>query len=275
MYKRIMILCLIVSQIGIVFGQNKKDIIEILEQRVDSLSIEFNKEQKHNFEKVTELDAKVKSLTEIINQKELISTQLKSDLLKTQNEKATLQNELHSLVDSLNNLSVELIKIKTLIAEDEEVTLNSDKIIDSVYSINRLNNLIMVSEIGFRNRQTFFGNNLELRDIDTKEAYGHNIMMENTFLFISFSSQSLPLESITGNKIINISVLNQGKIVDNKSYYWMPHQDGNYYVWFPLEKKYFNCSAPESKFKIDIKEEKSNSLVGTAIIEFETYCELD
>jgi hypothetical protein len=85
----------------------------------------------------------------------------------------------------------------------------------------------------------------------------------------------LPLESITGNKIINISVLNQGKIVDNKSYYWMPHQDGNYYVWFPLEKKYFNCSAPESKFKIDIKEEKSNSLVGTAIIEFETYCELD
>ena len=120
MYKRIMILCLIVSQIGIVFGQNKKDIIEILEQRVDSLSIEFNKEQKHNFEKVTELDAKVKSLTEIINQKELISTQLKSDLLKTQNEKATLQNELYSLVDSLNNLSVELNKIKTRIAKEED-----------------------------------------------------------------------------------------------------------------------------------------------------------
>jgi hypothetical protein len=271
-----MILCLIVSQIGIVFGQNKKDIIEILEQRVDSLSIEFNKEQKHNFEKVTELDAKVKSLTEIINQKELISTQLKSDLLKTQNEKATFQNEFHSLVDSLNNLSVELIKIKTLIAEDEEVTLNSDKIIDSVYSINRLNNLIMVSEIGFRNRQTSFGNNLELRDIDTKEAYARNIMMmENTFLFISFSSQSLPLESKTGAKIINISVLNQGKIIDTKSYYWFPDHDGNYYVWFPLEKKYFNYSAPESKFKIDIKEEKSNSLVGTAIIEFEAYYELD
>ena len=120
MYKRVVILCLIVLQIGIVFGQNKKDIIEILEQRVDSLLIEFNKEQKHNFEKVSELDARVKSLTEIINQKELISTQLKADLLKTQTEKAMLQDELHSLVDSLNNLSAELIKIKTLIAEYEE-----------------------------------------------------------------------------------------------------------------------------------------------------------
>lgn len=120
MYKRVVILCLIVLQIGIVFGQNKKDIIEILEQRVDSLSIEFNKEQKHNFEKVSELDARVKSLTEIINQKDLISTQLKADLLKTQTEKAMLQDELHSLVDSLNNLSAELIKIKALTAEAED-----------------------------------------------------------------------------------------------------------------------------------------------------------
>jgi hypothetical protein len=157
----------------------------------------------------------------------------------------------------------------------EEAALNSNKIIDSVYSINRLNNLIMVNEISFRNRENNVGNNLEIRYIDTKETYGHNSMSENTFLFISFSSKSLPLKSKTGNKLINISVLNKGKIIDNKSYYWIPDSDGNYYIWFPLEKKYFNCIASESKFKIDIKEEKTKALVSSAIIKYDTYCETD
>jgi hypothetical protein len=100
-------------------------------------------------------------------------------------------------------------------------------------------------------------------------------MSENTFLFISFSSKSLPLKSKTGNKLINISVLNKGEIIDNKSYYWIPDSDGNYYIWFPLEKKYFNCIASESKFKIDIKEEKTKALVSSAIIKYDTYCETD
>jgi hypothetical protein len=157
----------------------------------------------------------------------------------------------------------------------EEVSLNSNKIIDSIYSINRLNNLIMVNEISFRNKENNVGNNLEIRYIDTKETYGINSMTENTFLFLSFSSKSLPLTSKTGHKIINISVLNQGKIIDNKSYYWIPDYDGNYFIWFPLEKKYFNCIASESKFKIDIKEEKTKALISSAIIKYDTYCETD
>ena len=157
----------------------------------------------------------------------------------------------------------------------EEVALNSNKTIDSVYSINQLNNLIIVNEISFRNRENNVGNNLEIRYIDTKETYGYNIMSENTFLFISFSSKSLPLKSKTGNKLINISVLNKGKIIDNKSYYWFPDSDGNYYIWFPLEEKYFNCIASESNFKIDIKEEKTKALVSSAIIKYDTYCITD
>lgn len=156
----------------------------------------------------------------------------------------------------------------------EEAALNSNKIIDSVYSINRLNNLIMVNEISFRNREKFHSNNLEIRYIDTKETYGFNSMTENAFLFISFSSKSLLLKSKTGFDI-NISVLNEGKIIDNKSYYWIPDYDGNYYIWFPLEKNYFNCITSESNFKIDIKEEKTKALVSSAIIKYDTYCETD
>ena len=100
-------------------------------------------------------------------------------------------------------------------------------------------------------------------------------MSENTFLFISFSSKSLPLKNKIGNKIINISVLNQGKIINNKNYFWIPDYDGNYYIWFPLEKKYFNCIATESKFKIDIKEEKTKLLLRSEVIKYETYCEVD
>jgi len=156
----------------------------------------------------------------------------------------------------------------------EKFALNSNKTIDSVYSINQLNNLIIVNEISFRNRENNVGNNLEIRYIDTKETYGYNTMSENTFLFISFSSKSLPLKSKTGNKLINISVLNDGKIIDNKKYYWIPDYDGNYYIWFPLEKKYFNCIS-NSQFKIDIKEESTKALVSSSIIKYDTICETD
>jgi hypothetical protein len=156
-----------------------------------------------------------------------------------------------------------------------EKEINSNKIIDSIYSINRLNNLIMVNEIRFRNRENFVGNNLDIRYIDTKKTYGINSMTENTFLFLSFNSKSLPLKSKTGHKNINISVLNQGKIIDNKSYFWMPDYDGNYFIWFPLEEKYFNCIASIFVVKIDIKEVETKALVSAAIIKYDTYCETD
>ena len=100
-------------------------------------------------------------------------------------------------------------------------------------------------------------------------------MFKNTFLFITFSSKSLSLKNKIGNKTIKISVLNQSKTIDSKKYFWTPDGDGNYYIWLPLDNKYFDCIASKTNFKIDLIEEKTKAIIISEIIKYDTYCELD
>jgi regulator of replication initiation timing len=250
---------------GSLQAQSKKEQIEILKTRVDSLNTVNS-----------ELNIEIKNLSESMLEKNNIINANKDKIASQSEELKKRNDKINELMTSNNGLQQTVLMLKDSIDAYKLLigNLNSNKIIDSVYSINRLNNLIMVNEISFRNREKFHSNNLEIRYIDTKETYGFNSMTENAFLFISFSSKSLLLKSKTGFDI-NISVLNEGKIIDNKSYYWIPDYDGNYYIWFPLEKNYFDCIIDESNFKIDIKEEKTKALVSSAIIKYSTYCETD
>ncbi len=100
-------------------------------------------------------------------------------------------------------------------------------------------------------------------------------MFKNTFLFISFGSKALPLKYKLGDKKIKISVSIQNKIIDSKSYFWMPEYDGNYYIFFPLEKKYFSCTASKTNIKIDLIEDKTKAIVTSELVKYDTYCELD
>ena len=156
----------------------------------------------------------------------------------------------------------------------ENDALNSNKIIDSLYNINQ-KKMILINQISFRNKENFEGNNLNVLNIDTKEIYGYNTMSENTFLFISFGSKTLPLKYKSGDKKIKISVLSQNKIIVSKSYFWMPEYDGNYYIYFPLESKYFSCTAPKTNIKIELVEDKTKAIVSTEVVKYDTYCETD
>jgi hypothetical protein len=160
------------------------------------------------------------------------------------------------------------------IYSQENDVLNSNKIIDSLYTINQ-KNLILINQISFRNRENFEGNNLDVRNIDTKEEYGYNPMFENTFLFISFGSKTLPLKYKSGDKRIKISVLSQNKIIVGKSYFWVPEYDGNYYIYFPLESKYFSCTSPKTNIKIELIEDKTKAIVSSEVVKYDTYCETD
>lgn len=160
------------------------------------------------------------------------------------------------------------------IYSQENATLNSNKIIDSLYSVNQ-KNMILINEISFRNHENDYGRNLDARNIDTKEIQGYNSRSENTFLFISFGSKSLPLKYKLGDKKIKISVSIQNKIIDSKSYFWMPEYDGNYYIYFPLEKKYFSCTASNTNIKVDLIEDKTKAIVTSEVVKYDTYCETD
>jgi hypothetical protein len=156
----------------------------------------------------------------------------------------------------------------------ENEVLNSNKIIDSLYKINQ-RDIILINQITFRNKENFEGNNLDVLNIDTKEIYGYNPMSENTFLFISFGSKTLPLKYKSGDKKIKISVLSQNKIIVSKSYFWMPEYDGNYYIYFPLDNKYFSCTAPKTNIKIELIENNTKAIVYSEVVKYETYCETD
>jgi hypothetical protein len=182
-----------------------------------------------------------------------------------------------NLESNYQNILQKNVELKALLEskkDNSRLSEYSNNIIDSVYNIGQLKNLISINEIKFRSRENFIENNIEIRQLDTKEVFGHNLMSKNEFLFISFSSKSISLTNKNDLKLINISVLNQGKVISNKSYYWYPENDGNYYIWLPLEEKYFTCFK-ESKFKIDIKEDKSKALISSEIINYEGYCEID
>lgn len=160
------------------------------------------------------------------------------------------------------------------IYSQESTNPNSNNIIDSLYSINQ-KDLIFIKQITFRSKENFEGNNLDTLNIDSKEIYGYNSMSENTFLFVSFSSKLLPLKNKLGDKKIKISVSIQNKIIDTKSYFWMPEYDGNYYIHFPLDNKYFNCTAPKTNIKIELIENNTKALVYSEVIKYDTYCETD
>ena len=160
------------------------------------------------------------------------------------------------------------------IYSQESTNLNSTNIIDTLYSLNQ-KNLIFIKQITFRSKENFEGNNLDTLNIDSKEIYGYNSMSENTFLFISFNSKLLPLKNKLGDKKIKISVSVQNKIIDSKSYFWMPEYDGNYYIYFPLESKYFNCTATNTNIKIDIIEDNTKAIITSEVVKYETYCETD
>ena len=160
------------------------------------------------------------------------------------------------------------------IYSQENSILNSNKIIDSLYNIDQ-KNIISINQISFRNKENFEGNNLDALNIDTKEIHGYNPMSENTFLFISFGSKILPLKHNLGIKKIKISVSIQNKIIENKSFFWMPENDGNYYIYFPLDNKYFSCTAPNTNIKIELIEDNTKAIITSEVIKYDTYCETD
>ncbi len=158
----------------------------------------------------------------------------------------------------------------------EKDALKSNKIIDSLYSLNHSNNLILISQVSFKTREKYESSNVDALPINTKESYGYNPhQTENNFLFLSFGAESLPIKYKLGNKKIKISVSVQNKLIDSKSYFWMPEYDGNYYIYFPLESKYFNCTATNTNIKIDIIEDNTKAIVTSEVVKYETYCETD
>lgn len=156
----------------------------------------------------------------------------------------------------------------------ESTILNSNNIIDTLYNLNQ-KKLILIKQITFRNKENFYGNNLDTLNIDSKEIYGYNPMSENTFLFISFNSKLLSLKNNLGNKTIKISVSIQNKIVDSKSYFWMPEYDGNYYIYFPLDNKYFSCTTPKTNINVELIEDNTKAIVYSEVVKYDTYCETD
>jgi hypothetical protein len=271
--KKTILLVLILALVKFSFAQNKKEQIEILNNRVDSLKIAFQNEnsikkdlesQKVNLQlKISEQNV---AISELNLSNSLFKDSLNLSLKNTINLESTYQNILRKNVE----LNAQLDSKK----DNSRLSEYSNNIIDSLYRMGQSKNLISINEIKFRSRENFIENNIEIRQLVAKDISGTNLMVENKFLFILFSSKSLPLINKLGLKTINISVLNQGKVINNRSYYWSPENDGNYYIWFPLEKKYFNCDT-ESKFKIDIKEDKSKALISSEIIKYEGYCEID
>jgi hypothetical protein len=158
----------------------------------------------------------------------------------------------------------------------ENNALNSNKIIDSLYSLNHSNNLILISQVSFKTREKYESSNVDALPINTKESYGYNPhQTENNFLFLSFGAESLPIKYKLGYKKIKVSVSVQNKIIDSKSYFWMPEYDGNYYIYFPLENKYFSCTATNTNIKIDIIEDNTKAIVTSEVVKYETYCETD
>lgn len=157
----------------------------------------------------------------------------------------------------------------------EEKEQNTNKIIDSLYKLNQLYKIITIHEIGFRNRENNIGSNLHVQPINTGEVYGHNSMSENDFLFIKFNSKSLPSKNKIESISIKINITIQDKVIDTKRYIWMPNYDGDYYIWLPLEKKYFSCITTESKIKIDLVDDKTKVLINSNVIKYDTYCETD
>lgn len=148
---------------------------------------------------------------------------------------------------------------------------NPNKTIDSLYNINLSDNLILVNEIRFRNKESSFQNHVEVKHINTKKGpYGFNTGAKNAFLFISFNYKPLFLKNKDVN--IHISVLNKGQIKDSKQYFWNTTSGGDYFVWFPLEEKYFSCISNETNFKIEIIDNKTKHVIGSETVKYGTYC---
>lgn len=122
---------LLLFQSSIAFSQSKKEQIDILNMKLDTLTISMDGERKINFEKLQTINTKIQDLqnqilllnfelkktNENINQKELENTQLKTDLLN----KSKAINDLNL---QLNNKSDSLIITKELIKLNKSSQIN-------------------------------------------------------------------------------------------------------------------------------------------------------
>ena len=121
-------LCFSCLIIGNCYAQSKKEQIELLTTSVDSLKSILEKERNLNIKKLQEQNLAIENLENVneamklevkdclnkLNKKELENTQLINDVNFNLTEISSLKIQLVKNKDSLNNISNELNKLKTL-----------------------------------------------------------------------------------------------------------------------------------------------------------------
>lgn len=146
---------------------------------------------------------------------------------------------------------------------------------DSLYKIDFKTKKVGVHEVTFRDfghsDSDYQEGNIDIRPIDFNEELGNNPMIGNMFLFIAFNGKEFKQKYVS----IKITIQNTGKIVTIKDYFWIPSDNGNYYIWLDLnDKNYFTCFQ-KSNIQIKVIDDKTKQIIFTNNIKYDTYCETD
>ena len=241
------------------FAQSKKEQIEILKMRTDSLTNVIDNERKINFIKMQELNSvieikknqinslhtELKKISDNFNQKELETIQLKNKINAKSIEIDDLRHQLKNKSDSLKILAVEFKRIKEAI----KIKNNSNQIEDLQYKVAKSFNPL----------------DYDFEYYDFNQNYDTVIIKEKTRILNSNYAKrdlSLKVKLLTGETISLISINeHEGNaqthftyLFENelraKLYYVMI----NYYEPGPGTKSY-------TLIEIDLKTGKKNTLV--------------